>query len=162
MEDATWWPSHLISIRETRGIWTSGNGAWEANEIVPERHSGENSFMCLHRAEKLGCCSRAQGKRKSRNLVHGGSVRERYIDFQHVCLPCDVNFHLGKETRCLFLISLLFREPSLVNAVCSHLISPNQENPNCGNSQRCVEVCFHGDAKPIKLTTLTITLYKGP
>lgn len=48
-------------------------------------------------------------KRKSRNFVHGGSARERY-DFQHVCLPCDVNFHLGKETRCLLLISLLFRE----------------------------------------------------
>lgn len=57
-------------------------------------------------------------KRKSRNFVHGGSVRERYIDFQHVCLPCDVNFHLGKEIRCLFLISLLFRSPRAQPSKC--------------------------------------------
>lgn len=160
MEDATWWASHLISIRETRGIWTSGNGAWEANKIVPGRQSRSHSCVCTMLRNSDAAIG-LKAKRKSRNFVHGGSVRERYIDFQHVCLPCDVNFHLGKEIRCLFLISLLFREPNLVNAACSHLISPNQENLNCGNSQRCVEVCFHGDAKPIKLTALTITLYKG-
>lgn len=53
------------------------------------------------------------------------------------------------------------QEPNLVNAVCAHLISLNQENLNRRNSWRCVEVCFHGDAKPIELTTLIITLYKG-
>lgn len=62
----------MISIRETRGIWISRNGAWEANKIVPGRQSGENSFTCLHRAEKLGRCNGAQGKEEVQELCPWG------------------------------------------------------------------------------------------